>query len=145
MTALNDISGRCLCGAVSFTAKAPDHDVDACHCSMCRRWTSGPLLALTVDGAPSFEGGDNIQVYKSSEWGERAFCKLCGSTLYWLLSGTDQYEISAGTLDDQSRLALASEIFIDEKPAYYSFANDTKKLTGAEAMASLKPQTGGAS
>jgi hypothetical protein len=137
MTVTSDISGRCLCGAVSFTAKTVNHEVSACHCSMCRRWTSGPFLGLTVGGPPGFERGENIRVYKSSEWGERAFCKLCGSTLYWRLSGTDQYEISAGTLEDQTRLALTSEIFIDKKPAYYAFANDTKKLTGAEVMAAF--------
>ena len=137
MTASSDISGRCLCGAVSFTAKAAKHEIGACHCSMCRRWTTGPFLGLTLDGPPSLEGGENIAVYKSSAWGERAFCKVCGSTLYWRLSGTDQYAVSAGTLDDQSRLSLTSEIFIDDKPSYYAFANDTKKLTGAEVMAAF--------
>ena len=137
MNVSSDISGRCLCGGVSFTAKAANHGIGACHCSMCRSWTSGPFLSLALDGAPSFEGGENIAVYKSSNWGERAYCKLCGTSLYWRLSGTDQYAISAGTLDDKTRLALTSEIFIDEKPAYYAFANDTKKLTGEEVMAAF--------
>jgi hypothetical protein len=135
MIASSDISGRCLCGAVRFTANVAKHDVSACHCSMCRRWTSGPFLGLAAEGAPRFQGSENIEAYKSSAWGERGFCKVCGSTLYWRLSGTDQYEIAAGSLDDQSRLALTSEVFIEEKPAFYAFANDTKKQTGAEVMA----------
>jgi hypothetical protein len=137
MTALHDVSGRCLCGAVSFTAKIGSHNVDVCHCDMCRRWTGGPFLALAQGGATSFEGAENIGVYKSSEWGERAFCKICGTSLYWRLIGSNEYAVSAGTLDDQSKLALTTEIFIDEKPAYYTFANETKRLTGAEAMAAL--------
>ena len=137
MNASSDISGRCLCGAVSFTAKAANHDIGACHCSMCRSWTSGPFLALALDGPLNLQGAENIGVYKSSNWAERAFCRLCGTSLYWRPSGTDQYAISAGTLDDQSRLVLTSDVFIDEKPAYHAFANDTKKLTGEEVMAAL--------
>ena len=45
--------------------------------------------------------------------------------------------LSAGALDDQSRLALTTEIFIDEKPLYYAFANETKKMTGAEVVAAF--------
>jgi len=30
---------------------------------------------------------------------------------------------------------LDSEIFIEEKPAWYCFANQTRQLTGAEAFA----------
>ena len=36
-------------------------------------------------------------------------------------------------------MKLTTEIFIDEKPDYYAFANETKKLTGEEAMATLMP------
>jgi hypothetical protein len=137
MTVSTEISGRCLCGAVSFTANVPTRDVGACHCSMCRHWTSGPFLALEHRGALIFNGAENIAVYKSSEWGERAFCKACGTSLYWRLSGSDEYAISAGTLDDPSTLRLRTEIFIEEKPSYYAFANETKKLTGDEAMATF--------
>lgn len=137
MSDSSEISGRCLCNAVSFTAKVAGRHIDACHCSMCRRWTSGPFLGLAHDGAVSFEGAEHIGVYRSSNWGERAFCKLCGTSLYWRLRGTDQYSFCAGALDDQSALELTTEIFIEEKPSYYAFENETTKLTGEEAMATL--------
>ena len=137
MSALSDISGHCLCGAVSLAAQVKNHDVDACHCSMCLRWTRRPVLVLSIDGAMRFEGAENIGGYKSSAWGERAFCKVCGTALYWHMSGTDHYAISAGMLDDQSKLVLTTEIFIDEKPDYYAFANDTKKMTGEEVIAAF--------
>jgi hypothetical protein len=137
MNALTDITGHCLCGAVNLSAQVKNHDVDACHCSMCRRWTSGPLLVISVDGAIRFEGVENIGVYKSSEWGWRAFCKICGTSLYWHMSGTDHYAVSAGMLDDPSKLVFTTEIFVDEKPAYYAFANDTKKMTGEEVVAAF--------
>jgi hypothetical protein len=127
------VSGHCLCGAGTFTAAARSSDVTACHCTMCSRWGGGVALSIDIETAPVFTGEDNIAVYKSSEWGERGFCKVCGSSLYWRLSGADRYTFSAGALDDTSHLRLAKEIFIDEKPGYYTFANDTVKQTGDEA------------
>ena len=138
------VSGRCLCGAVTFKADIATREVDVCHCSMCRRWSAGPYIGLGHDGAVTFEGADNIGVYKSSEWAERAFCKVCGSSLYYHLLGTDHYSFSANAIDDQSEFILTSQIFIDEKPPYYDFANDTPKLTGAQVFAafnsSAKPE-----
>src|SRR5262245_33027959 len=131
------ISGQCLCGAVTFRADVAKREVDTCHCSMCRRWSAGPYIGLVHDGAVAFEGADNIGVYKSSMWEERAFCKVCGSSLYYRLLGTAHYSFSANALDDQSGLVLTSQIFIDEKPAYYDFANDTPKLTGAQVFAAF--------
>ena len=132
-----DVSGHCLCGAVSYKAKAASNDVSACHCTMCRRWSAGPFIAFIHEGSVNFSGSENIAVYKSSDWAERGFCKVCGSPLYYHLSGSAYYALSASTIDDQSRLRLARQIFIEEKPPYYDFANDTPCLTGAEAVAAF--------
>lgn len=132
------LKGRCLCGAVTYSAQSANRAADVCHCSMCRRWTAGPFFGIGHDGEVTFTGEDKISIYKSSAWGERAFCSACGSTLYWRLSGTNFYSFSTGTLDDEQSLKLANEIFIEEKPAYYGFAGDARKLTGKEAMAVLE-------
>lgn len=129
------VTGKCLCGAVAFSAQAKSLDVSVCHCSMCNRWSGGLSMFLEVAGAPKFEGQDNIGLYRSSEWGDRGFCKVCGSSLFWKLVGEDRYTLSAGCLDDQSPLHFALEIFIEDKPAYYDFANPTVKQTAEEAMA----------
>jgi hypothetical protein len=41
----------------------------------------------------------------------------------------------AGSLDDDTGLKFTSEIFIDDKPEFYEFANKTVQKTGAEVMA----------
>jgi len=131
------VSGRCLCGAVTFSALVTKREIDVCHCEMCQRWAAGPYFGVGCDGELTIEGRENLGVYKSSEWGERMFCRNCGSSLFWHLAGTNYYSIAAGALDDKSDLSLTLQIFIDEKPRYYEFANDTPKLTGAEAMATF--------
>ena len=40
-----------------------------------------------------------------------------------------------GCLNEESNYVLSTEVFIDEKPNYYTIAGDTKKMTGAEVFA----------
>lgn len=135
MAAAREVSGHCLCRAVTYKATASNADVSACHCGMCRRWTGGPLLYIHVDGRPTFTGEDAIGVFRSSDIGERGFCSKCGSILFWRAVGQGSYTFTAGSLDDQTSLAFTREIFIDDKPPYYDFANATQRLTGAESAA----------
>jgi hypothetical protein len=128
------VSGGCLCGAVRFTAAPRDHDIGACHCNMCRRWTAGPFLALECGGTVKIDDASSLGIYRSSEWAERGFCKRCGTPLFYRLVGKDFYVVSAETFDDRSGFRLTSQIFIDEKPGYYDFANATKNMTGAEVF-----------
>jgi hypothetical protein len=132
---MSTLSGQCLCGAVRFTCEVEKLHADACHCSMCRRWAGGPALAVQVASLPDITGSENVAVYKSSDWGERHFCKICGSNLFWRAPDFGYEAVCAGTLDDLSSFAMTTEIFIDEKPEFYSFSNDTKKLTGAQVAA----------
>jgi len=132
--AAQGVTGRCLCGAVRFSAAVPKLAFGVCHCGMCRRWASGPFFSLGVDQL-EFEGGDNIGVYQSSEWGERGFCRQCGSALFWRMHDGSHTEVAVGALDKSDGLTFAHEVFIDEKPAYYEFANATEQMTGAELFA----------
>ena len=127
--------GSCLCGAVKVSAKAKSNHVDACHCNMCRKWTGGPLLAIQCGGDVNFEGSENISVFSSSEWAERGFCSKCGTHLFYRLKEANYYAIPAGLLDDEESFVLELQIFIDEKPSFYSFANKTKNMTGEEVFA----------
>lgn len=132
------MKGSCLCGAVSITA--PERtDITACHCSMCRRWGGGPALAFSAGADVSFEGEDNIVRYKSSDWAERGFCGTCGSHLFYFFQGTGDYYLYPGTFDNESGFELKEQIFIDNKPGGYSFANETKDMTEAEFVAQFAP------
>ena len=47
------------------------------------------------------------------------------------------FSVSAGALDDLSDSNFTTEIFVDEKPDFYDFAQNTKKMMGAEVMAAF--------
>jgi hypothetical protein len=131
--------GGCLCGAVRFTASPKDHEVGACHCSMCRKWTGGPFMVIDCSDTVKVENDSNLGVYRSSEWAERCFCKKCGSVLFYRLVQNGNSYASAEAFDDRAGYALTSQVFIDEKPAYYDFANKTHNMTGAEVFAAFAP------
>ena len=127
--------GSCLCGATRFTAKSMGTKVGACHCSMCRKWGGGPLMAVDCGTEVTFEDEGSISVFNSSEWAERGYCSKCGSNLFYKIKGTNQYIMSAGLFDDEEAFVFDHQVFIDEKPSYYCFSNETENMTGAEVFA----------
>ncbi len=132
--------GTCLCGATGFESETIAKKIGACHCSMCRKWGGGPLLAVDCGTKVVLRGEENIGVYDSSEWAERGFCKQCGTHLFYRLKETQQYIAPAGLLDvDTSLLVFDHQVFIDEKPSYYDFANETHTMTGEEVFAKYAP------
>ena len=136
---VSERSGRCLCGAVSITARSVSSEAGACHCGMCRRWGGGPLMAVDCGTDVSIEGEDRIGVYDSSEWAERGFCTVCGTHLFYRLKQGGQLSVPVGVFDDNEGFDFRSQIFIDQKPSYYSFANETADMTEAEVFAKYGP------
>lgn len=110
---------------------------------MCRKWSGGPLLALDCGSNVSFEGKEHIKTFDSSEWAERGFCSGCGTHLFYRLKQANQYIMPAGLFDSLDNLDSAeftTQIFIDEKPRYYDFANQTKMMTGEEVFAAYSQE-----
>jgi len=131
------MKGNCLCGAIEVVAD-DQKNVGICHCSMCRRWTGGPMFAVHCGKGVTFSG-DKIATYRSSDWAERGFCSTCGTHLFYHLLPSDEYMLPAGIFQDQD-FCLTSEIFIDEKPAFYELKNETHKMTGQQVFEQFAPE-----
>lgn len=132
-------SGRCLCGAVRFTAAEVETDYHACHCSMCRRWSGGSPFFAAASRGVEFEASDKLGTYESSVWARRGFCTSCGTTLFYFLKPTKTYMMSVGLFDDQTPFRLVREIFIDRKPDGYAFSGDHPRWTEQETFERLTP------
>jgi hypothetical protein len=131
-------SGNCLCGAVCVTGKTNGDGVAACHCTICRNWGGGPLLAVDCGADFRIDNEASVSVYPSSEWAERGFCRQCGTHLFYRLKQGPRYFVPVGLFGEGASWALVHQIFIDEKPDFYSFANPTANLTGAEVFAQFQ-------
>ncbi len=143
-------TGGCLCGAVRFELAEAPTAYGACHCGMCRKFSGGIELGVMVPaGGIAWTGEGNLTSYTSSEWAERGFCKICGSSLYWKLTAPGPmqglFSISAGALDSLEGMEFESEVYIDAKPESHAFAGERKRMTEAEVLAMVNappPETG---
>lgn len=132
--------GKCLCGAVKVAVEFQSSEVAACHCNMCRNWGGGPMLAIDCSDSVTINDESYVGRYASSEWAERGFCNKCGTHLFYHLLPANQYHIPVGILEAEEQFKFTHQIFIDEKPGYYEFKNDTKNMTGAEIFAHFEAQ-----
>lgn len=137
----NEKTGQCLCGAVRVSVSHAPHEVNACHCSMCRRWTGVALVTLDVPEADiRIEGAEAVRSFASSDWAARNFCGTCGTSLWYRLTApgapTDYY-LAAGLMDQLSDVTLANEIYVDHRPGAFAFAGPARQITEAEFLAML--------
>jgi hypothetical protein len=112
------LGGSCLCGGVRFEITLPFRRANYCHCSRCRKHSGAGALAqgrVPREGFRLLEGEELIRVYRPPDGAVKAFCSVCGSSLF---GGTwpDGPEVSVrlGALDGEP----------DVRPQYHSFAAD---------------------
>jgi len=131
--------GSCLCGAVTYSATPKSNKFGACHCGMCRKWGAGPFLEVDLQpGGLKIEDRTQLGVYKSSDWAERLFCKVCGSSLFFHFVPKDTYSVSLDSLDDTAAFEFDQQIFVEDRHGGYSFAEETKMITGEELIAAFQ-------
>ena len=130
------ITGRCLCGAVTITV-AGEHEarVGACHCRMCQRWSGGLFLCFSADASAVAVTGE-VTRYRSSPFAERAFCRRCGSHLWFSDVGDGgepkSYELMPGLFDAARDWPLRSEIYVDRAMASARLAGEHRRKSRAE-------------
>ena len=135
-------TGKCMCGAVEFTAQDVPEGFGICHCEMCRRWTGSALMAVSVPvKGVTWKGEAHVRTLQSSDWAERAWCQRCGTGLYYHVTAdgpmTENYEIPIGLFDDTEGLVLKREIYIDHKPSCFDSAGDHQRMTRSEVLEML--------
>jgi hypothetical protein len=129
-----EAKGSCLCKAVKFTFKLKHKHFDACHCGMCRSWGGGPGLTVESDGNVKIFGEENVTVYDSSAWAQRGFCNKCGSHLFFRLKDKPFCNFTLGSLENHQDFEFKVQIYVDDKPENYSFANQTKMMTEQDVL-----------
>src|SRR5262245_3341237 len=120
--------GKCLCGSILINAESVSTSLGVCHCTMCRKWSGGPWLGVDCGAEVSFEGGDKPAIFASSAWAERGFCQKCGTHLFYRLKEPLRYFVAAALFDNIADYRFDHQVFIDEKPAYYNFAEKTATM-----------------
>ena len=117
------LTGRCLCGDVSWELAGDVIATAVCHCDHCQRQSGGAfsvnLVAhesqltvsgdLTTYGDKGDDGGDTVYV-------ERRFCGACGSPIVSALVETEGIiAVKAGTLDEKSGIMPTVEAWCEHR------------------------------
>lgn len=123
------MKGRCLCGAVTFTAPQPSRDPAACHCSQCRKQSGHHWASVQVMDDDLRVTGE-VRWYQSSPGARRGFCPVCGSFLFWKSDADPDTGVSLGSLAAPTGLRLTRHIFTQDKGDYYEIP-DTSRQEGA--------------
>ena len=122
------LRGSCLCGGVRFLITAPFRRANLCHCSRCRKHSGGAGLAqgrVPRHGFQLLEGAELIETYRPVNGMSKAFCRVCGSSLF---GGTwpDGPEVSVrlGSLDDEPPIGPQYHSFVSSKAGWDQLPDD---------------------
>lgn len=99
-------------------------------------------MGVSCGSDVQIDGVDKLKVYRSSDWAERAFCSECGTHIFYRLLPTNEYFVPSGLFQDGVKFEFKEQIFIDRKPDFYEFANQTVNMTEAEILAKFAPMLG---
>lgn len=111
-------TGRCACGAVSYTCEGAVSGIVSCHCKSCQR-LHGNYNPMVVAEKDAVVIAGDVTWYQSSTEAERGFCAQCGSALFKRQKTGSKVLMSVGSLDDVTGLANVKNVFVEEAGTYY--------------------------
>jgi hypothetical protein len=122
------LGGSCLCGGVRFEVTAPFLRANYCHCTRCRKHSgAGALVQGRVprEGFRLLKGEDLIEIYRPAGGMVKAFCRVCGSSLF---GGTwpngPEISIRLGSLDEDPGIRPQFHTFVDSKAPWDTIPQD---------------------
>ncbi len=127
------MTGGCLCSAVRYEATELPSSVTYCHCRMCQRWSGSAMVVAAKfprEAVTFTQGQPNF--YKSSDFGERAFCTNCGTPIVFRYVGLDTIYISVGTLDHPEDAPPTIHTCIESKVPWLHIDDDLPRLRNEE-------------
>lgn len=122
------IGGSCLCGGVRFEVTLPFSDANYCHCSRCRKHSgaeAGVQARVARERFRLVAGEELIRVYEPDDGAVKAFCSVCGSSLFgrtW--PHGDEISIRLGTLDDDPEIRPQLRTFVDSAAPWSELPDD---------------------
>jgi hypothetical protein len=122
------VSGGCLCGGVRFEVELPFRRASYCHCSRCRKHSGAAALVQGRVARERFrllEGEDLVRVFRPPGGAVKAFCSVCGSSLFGG-SWPEGPEVSVrfGVLDGDPEIRPQYRTFVDSKAVWDELPDD---------------------
>jgi hypothetical protein len=126
------LTGKCLCGAVSYAVADEFRYAANCHCSNCRRATGSafkPFAGIESDKLRVTGGADKIMIFGDKN-NHDAHCGLCGSLLYSTVRDGAFAHVAMGTLVDDPTIRPTEHIFVGSKATWFTITDDLPQHDG---------------
>jgi hypothetical protein len=135
------LSGGCACGAIRYRLMTKPYDTGWCHCRICQRVSGSGGMVFTTIAANDFmitQGAEQVGRFPSTEFGERCFCKSCGSPLtIHVRHQPDEIDIAVGTLDEPGAVTPGFHLYSKQAPHWMDLDD------GLPCFDALRPRTRG--
>lgn len=110
------ITGRCHCGAVSFTATVDPTRVVVCHCADCQQFSGAPFRAVVpapIENVALVGAAKHyVKVAASGNRRAQGFCAECGTQLYATEAESPRVlNLRLGCVNEKAQLAPSVQIW----------------------------------
>ena len=115
------MTGGCQCGAVRYALlEIPDIPC-ICHCRMCQKQTGNYFAAFADIKEKYFEiTRGKVAYFRSSDFGDRGFCRDCGTPLVYQYTSGARIAVAMGSLDDPARLKPVMQYGVESRMPWFS-------------------------
>jgi hypothetical protein len=129
------MTGRCLCGKLTYSADAEPALVCVWNCKECQRQSGTAFASLVFIPSETFrmkgESKTFTQPGGSGQPVKRLFCPECGSTVALDAAAVpNMVLITSGSLDDTSFVKPTRNIFCNSAQSWVPLTQDTQNFSG---------------
>ncbi len=129
---MDNLTGRCLCGAIRYAAPEQPKWTALCHCESCRRSASAPVVAWMGFPKETIAWSGERSFYNSSEIATRSFCPTCGTQLsFESTRWPGELHLYAVSLDDPERYEPQLHCYHDEHLSWLKIEDDLPVYSGS--------------
>lgn len=117
------LTGKCLCGAITYEINGELGEVFNCHCSKCRTWGGDAFRSSTKVKAKDFQwlsGENHLARYPASAEVVKTFCRICGTNLISYYPKNSEFiGLSLGGLQQDPGVRPKAHIYVGSKAPWY--------------------------
>ena len=126
---IQKLTGRCLCGTVSYEITGGLGPIYNCHCSKCRRWHGSAYRTRAAVETKNFKwtsGEEYVKEYlREGEATSKTYCDICGSSLISRIVNDPEYiGLPIGGLEQDPGNRPVAHIFVGSKAPWYEITDD---------------------
>ncbi|MDH7800370.1 MULTISPECIES: GFA family protein [unclassified Rhizobium] len=121
MSAIENFSGGCQCGAVRYRVEGSLRYPHVCHCRMCQKAAGNYFMPLAASSRAKFEmTRGEPSWFQSSDDVRRGFCGRCGTPLFYDIPDADFINITLGSLDEPERVKPEAQSNLGSKIHWFA-------------------------